>query len=76
MKKLYGSFAAKLIAVILLCLLVLAFIGSAAAAAHIYSWGGYSGGREAMVQSVYRNTGSQMLQQVGYAYVEGRHIIG
>ena len=76
MKKLYGSFAAKLIAVILLCLLVLAFVGSAIAAGNIYSWGGYSGSQEEVRKTVYRNTGTQGLNSVGRAYVEGRHILG
>ena len=42
MKKLYGSFAAKLIAVILLCLLVLAFVGSAISAMLLYQWDAYT----------------------------------
>ena len=36
MKKLYGSFAAKMIAVILLCLLVLVFTASAISAIFLY----------------------------------------
>ena len=36
MKKLYGSFAAKLIAVILLCVMALAFVGSAISAGVVY----------------------------------------
>ncbi len=76
MKKLYGSFAAKLIAVILLCLLVLAFVGSVIGAGNIYSWGGYSGSHEDMLKSVYRDTGNQMLNNVGWAYVYGQNIIG
>ena len=72
MNKLYGSFAAKLIAVILLCVMALAFVGSAIAAAVVYDKEGYTGSFEAVRDAYISNLGERMLNQVGNAYVEGR----
>ena len=72
MKKLYGSFAAKLLAVILLCVMVLIFIGSAMASAEIFSRGGYSGSFETMRESYISYLGDRMLSQVGNAYLDGQ----
>ncbi len=72
MKKLYGSFAAKLIAVILLCVMALIFIGSAMASAEIFSRGGYSGSFETMRESYISYLGDRMLSQVGNAYLDGQ----
>ncbi len=72
MNKLYGSFAAKLIAVILLCVMALAFVGSAIAAAVVYDKEGYTGSFETVRDAYISNLGERMLNQVGNAYVEGR----
>ncbi len=71
MKKLYGSFAAKLIAVILLCCLVLVFLGAASAAILVGKEGGYTGTYTTMRRNYIDNLGKQMLSQVGFAYVDG-----
>ena len=71
MKKLYGSFAAKLIAVILLCCLVLVFLASASAAILVGKEGGYTGTYTTMRRNYIDSLGKQMLSQVGFAYVEG-----
>ena len=70
MKNLYGSFAAKLIAVILLCVMVLIFTGCAMASAEIFSRGGYSGSFENMRESYISYLGDRMLSQVGNAYLD------
>ena len=72
MKKLYGSFAAKLIAVILLCVMALAFVGSAISAGVVYYRGGYTGSFENMRDSYISSLGERMLSQVGMAYMDGQ----
>ncbi|MBR3475310.1 MAG: HAMP domain-containing histidine kinase [Oscillospiraceae bacterium] len=72
MKKLYGSFAAKLFAVILLCAMAVVFVLSAAGAATVYARGGYTGSFENMRDSYISNLGDRMLSQVGMAYQEGQ----
>lgn len=71
MKKLYGSFAAKLIAVILLCTMVLVFFGALAGAVVTYQWEGYTDDYRNMETAVYGNIGNNMLAQLGSAYMEG-----
>ena len=72
MKKLYGSFAAKYIAVVLLCCLVLVFLGSVSAVVLVSKEGGYTGSYQAMRESYIANLGQRMLSQVGMAYMDGQ----
>ena len=62
MKKLYGSFAAKMIAVILLCLLVLAFSASAIGAIFLFEWQGYTMGYQ---DFLYRTVGAEAEGYIG-----------
>ncbi len=62
MKKLYGSFAAKMIAVILLCLLVLVFTASAISAIFLYEWQGYTLGYQ---DFLYRTVGADAESYIG-----------
>lgn len=62
MKKLYGSFAAKMIAVILLCLLVLVFTASAISAIFLYEWQGYTLGYQ---DFLYRTVGAEAEGYIG-----------
>ena len=71
MKKLYGSFAAKLLAVILLCAAALVFVTSLAGAASVQSREGYTGGYQRMEENYIDNLGQQMLTRVGGAYTDG-----
>ena len=71
MNKLYGSFAAKLIAVILLCLMALVFIASAIGAITVGTRDGYTGSFQNVEQSYYQSLGQDMLNQIGDAYEAG-----
>lgn len=71
MNKLYGSFAAKLIAVILLCLMALVFIASAIGAITVGTRDGYTGSFQNVEQSYYQSLGQDMLSQIGDAYEAG-----
>ena len=62
MKKLYGTFAAKMIAVILLCLLVLVFTASAISAIFLYEWQGYTLGYQ---DFLYRTVGADAESYIG-----------
>ncbi len=72
MKKLYGSFAAKFLAVVLLCCMALVFVGSFCAAVAIQSWDGYTGGYQTMEKKFIANLGERLLSQVGSAYTDGQ----
>ena len=65
MKKLYGSFAAKLIAVILLCVLVLAFVGSAISAMLLYQWDAYTDSQESFRKFMVADRAMSMVQETG-----------
>ena len=66
MKKLYGSFAAKLVAVILLCALVLVCIGSAVAALASWDWGAYQNS----IETVKKNSVADLsaILEIGHRY--------
>ena len=66
MKKLYGSFAAKLIAVILLCVMALAFVGSAISAAMLYSWDAYTDSYESFRKFMVADRAVSMVQETGH----------
>ena len=68
MKKLYVSFAAKLIAVILLCLLVLAFVGSAISAMVLYQWDAYTDSYESFRRFMVADRASSKIQETGNIY--------
>ena len=68
MKKLYGSFAAKLIAVILLCLLVLAFVGSVISAMVLYQWDAYTDSYESFRRFMVADRASSKIQETGNIY--------
>lgn len=68
MKKLYGSFAAKLIAVILLCLLVLVCIGSAISAMVLYQWDAYTDSYETFRNFMVADRANSMVQATGSIY--------
>ena len=70
MKKLYGSFAAKLIAVILLCLLVLAFVGSAISAMLLYQWDAYTDSQESFRKFMVADRAESIVHDTGYIYRE------
>ena len=70
MKKLYGSFAAKLIAVILLCLLVLAFVGSAISAMLLYQWDAYTDSYESFRKFMVADRAESIVHDTGYIYRE------
>lgn len=65
MKKLYGSFAAKLIAVILLCLLVLGCIGSAISAIVLYQWDAYTDSYQTFRRFMVADRAMSMVQETG-----------
>ena len=68
MKKLYGSFAAKLIAVILLCVLVLSCIGSAISAMMLYQWDAYTDSYETFRRFMVADRAMSMVQETGKIY--------
>ena len=68
MKKLYGSFAAKLIAVILLCLLVLAFVGSAISAMLLYQWDAYTDSYESFRKFMVADRAMSKIYETGDIY--------
>ena len=68
MKKLYGSFAAKLIAVVLLCLLVLAFLSSAIAAGLLYEWDAYTESQDTFRKYLVADRAGSMIRETGYIY--------
>ncbi len=68
MKKLYGSFPAKFIAVTLLCLLVLACVGSVVAAALLYNWDAFTDSYEGFRKYMVAERAGSIVQQTGYIY--------
>ena len=70
MKKLYGSFAAKLIAVILLCLLVLAFAGSMISAMLLFQWDAYTDSQESFRKFMVADRAESFVRDTGYIYRE------
>ena len=60
MKKLVGSFAAKFLAVVLLCVMALAFVLSFVAAVTIQNWDGYTGGYQTMERNYIANLGDRI----------------
>ena len=68
MKKLYGSFAAKLVAVILLCVLVLSCIGSAISAMVLYQWDAYTDTYETFRRFMVADRAMSMVQETGSIY--------
>ena len=70
MKKLYGSFAAKLIAVILLCLLVLACVGSAIAAILLFQWDAYTDSYAAFRKYMVADRAASMTLETGHIYLQ------
>ncbi len=68
MKKLYGSFAAKLFAVILLCLLVLGFIGSALSAMLLLDWDAYTDSYETFRKFMVADRAMSMVRETGSIY--------
>lgn len=71
MKKLYGSFAAKLVAVILLCLLVLAVFASAVGAVVVYEWGGYTEGYDGFLGGLIGERAGSYMGQIGWSILYG-----
>ena len=70
MKKLYGSFAAKLVAVILLCVLVLCCIGSAISAMVLYQWDAYTDSYETFRNFMVADRAESIVRDTGYIYRE------
>ena len=68
MKKLYGSFAAKLVAVILLCVLVLSCIGSAISAMVLYTWDAYTDTYETFRRFMVADRAMSKVQETGSIY--------
>ena len=68
MKKLYVSFPAKLIAVILLCLLVLACVGSAISAILLFQWDAYTDSYESFRKYMVAEHASAIARETGQIY--------
>ena len=71
MKKLYSSFAAKTIAVILLCGMVLAFGASAVGAMALNDWDAYRAGREQALSRALESQALSLLNTLGREYLQG-----
>ncbi len=71
MKKLYGSFTAKLIAVILLCLLSLAFVASVTGAIVVNAWDGYSQSYESYRGNLAGSEARSRLYDIGWSVLSG-----
>ena len=71
MKKLYSSFAAKTIAVILLCAMVLAFGASAVGAMALNDWDAYRAGREQALSRALESQALSLLNTLGREYLQG-----
>ena len=69
MKKLYGSFAAKMIAVILLCLLVLAS-SALRSAMLLYQWDAYTDSYESFRKFMVADRAESIVHDTGYIYRE------
>ncbi len=71
MKTLKQSFAAKLIAVLLLCATVLAFAGSTAGALYLYDNGAYDAGYEAASREMLSGIGEDMCREAAWNWKDG-----
>lgn len=72
MKKLHGSFGAKLTAVILLCVMALIFAASTLTTAFVYECGGYNGaGEQQFLSRSIASRGYSLIQSVGQSYQDG-----
>ena len=70
MKKLYGSFPAKLTAVVLLCLLVLACVGSAISAILLFQWDAYTDSYESFRKFMVADRAESFVRDTGHIYRE------
>ncbi len=73
MNKLKQSFAAKLIAVILLCAAALCFVGSGAACLYLSESGAYTGGYEAAARQMLDGIGENMCFSAAAAWRDGSY---
>ena len=71
MKKLYGSFSAKLIAVILLCLLALGFTLSFIGTIHVYGGNVFSSGYQSFLSRMVGNKAEAMINEIGWSITCG-----
>ncbi len=71
MKKLYGSFAAKMIAVILLCLLVLAFGASMTGALIVNEMDGYTTDAKSFLNGIAQNEARSYAYGIGSTFLHG-----
>ena len=71
MKKLYSSLAAKTIAVILLCGMVMAFGASAVGAMALNDWDAYRAGREQALSRALESQALSLLNTLGREYLQG-----
>ena len=71
MKKLYSSFAAKTIAVILLCVMVMVFGASAVGAMALNDWDAYRVGREQALSQALESQALSLLNTLGREYLQG-----
>ena len=71
MKKLYGSFAAKLIAVILLCVLALGFTLSFIGTVQVYGGNGFSSGYQNFLYRMVGNKAEGMINEIGWSITRG-----
>ena len=71
MKKLYGSFAAKMIAVILLCLLVLAFGASMIGALIVNEMDGYTTDAKSFLNGIAQNEARSYAYGIGSTFLHG-----
>ena len=68
MKNLYGSFAAKLIAVILLCVLALSFVGCVAAGVMLLNWNAYSNSLDSFRTLMVGSRAESLTRSFGFSY--------
>ena len=71
MKKLYGSFAAKLIAVILLCLLALGFVASFSGALIVNEMDGYTTDAKSFLNGIAQNEARSYAYGIGSTFLHG-----
>ena len=73
MNTLKQSFAAKLIAVVLLCVMALAFAGSAAAGIYLSESGAYTRGYEAAARDMLGGLGRDLSREAGWSWQRGAY---
>ena len=71
MKKLYSSFAVKTVAVVLLCVMVLAFGASAVGAMALNDWDGYRVSRDEALSRALEGQALSLLNTLGREYLQG-----